>query len=240
MPKISTPSKIAATRSHGADVIFSGSTSEEREAVLQQVIKDTGARFVPPYDHPDIIAGQGTAGLEFQEQIRDFGVTHLDALVSPVGGGGLLGGLCLAFQSTGTKVFGAEPEFEGCNDAERGLAMDPPQRITSVKSLSIADGLRTPLGELNWTIISDKRLLQGAYSVSETQIKGAMRLLMERMKVFVEPSAVVGLAVVLGNTKWREEMRVLMGDKKEWNVGIVLTGGNTTMEAIAKIFSSDD
>lgn len=243
MPSISQPNKISATRGYGAEIIFSGSTSQEREAVVHDVIQRTGAILVPPYDHPDIICGQGTLGLELQEQIRsecsDEDEGGLDAVVAPCGGGGMLSGVALAFEGQDTLVFGAEPSFEGANDAERGLSSSPPSRITTVKSLTIADGLRTPLGEITWKVVSNKNLVQGVYSVSEEEIKDAMRLLIERMKTVVEPSAAVGLAVVLYNKRWQSEMQRLMRNKGNggtWKIGLVLSGGNTTLEALAKLF----
>lgn len=272
MPTISTPSKIAATQGYGARVYFSGSTSDEREAVVKDVIKDTGAVLVPPYDHPDIILGQGTMALELEEQAKELvkrdpalsvhwkgkrDVTndhrngtshtngthrsstvsepgHLDAVIAPIGGGGMLSGIATALHGTGTYVFGAEPSFEGADDARRGLAAD--ERIPTVKTLTIADGLRTTVGEIPWSVISDKSKLRGIYAVTEDQILQAMRLVLERMKVFVEPSAVVGLAVAL----YDEEFRSLVereGGEEGWDVGIVLSGGNTTVEAISKMFA---
>ncbi len=268
MPTISTPSKIAATRGYGADVIFSGSTSEEREAVVADVIARTGARLVPPYDHPDIIVGQGTMALELEEQFADLlaerpelSVHHnhhnddtgtratngppdavgpprpprLDALLAPCGGGGMLAGVATYLSGTGTLVFGAEPSHEAADDCRRGLALSPPARIQSVKSLTVADGLRTPVGVIPWTVISDTEKVRAVYAVSDEQIKAAMRLVVERMKVFVEPSAVVGLAVAL----WDEGFRGLVereGGERGWDVGVVLSGGNTTVEALAGLF----
>lgn len=149
MPKISTPSKIAATKGYGAHVYFSGSTSDERGAVVKEVIEETGAVLVPPYDHPDIILGQGTMALELEAQVRemvekdpslsvhvrsknDMDATtngelngesqqthkqkrkpgHLDAVIAPIGGGGMLSGIATALHNTGTFVFGAEPSFQ--------------------------------------------------------------------------------------------------------------------------------
>ena len=245
MPTISTPSKIAGTKSYGANVIFSGSTSEEREAVVAEVIKKTGATLVPPYDHPDIILGAGTQGLELEQQAEELidldpslgipGKTGLDAVIAPIGGGGMLSGICTALHGTGIKVFGAEPNFEGGNDAERGLKEG--KRIESVKTLTIADGLGTPVGEIPWSIISDKEKLQGIYSVTEDQIKAALKLLMERAKLFVEPSAAVSLAVVLYNEDFRKMIENAAGEQG-WNIGVVLSGGNTTVEAIAKLFAA--
>ena len=245
MPTISTPSKIAGTKSQGANVIFSGSTSDEREAVVAEVIKKTGATLVPPYDHPDIILGQGTQALELEQQAEQLiaenaslglpGKTRLDAVIAPIGGGGMLSGICTALHGTGIKVFGAEPNFEGANDAELGLKQG--KRIENVKTLTIADGLRTPVGTIPWTIITDKEKLAGIYSVTEEQIKAALRLAMERAKLFIEPSAATTLAVVLYNEDFRKLVEKEAGPEG-WNVGIVLSGGNTTVEAIAKLFTA--
>lgn len=274
MPTISTPSKIAATEGYGAEVIFSGSTSQEREAVIEDVIKKTGAILVPPYDHPYIILGQGTMALELEKQVEElvkgdpslsvhntgreitkspqhtngslenptllrheWQTGHLDAVIAPLGGGGMLAGIATALQGTGTRVFGAEPSFEGADDGRRGLESN--QRITTVKTLTVADGLRTPVGEVNWTVISDKSKVQGVFAVSEEQILSAMRLVLERMKVFVEPSAVVGLAVCLYDEGFRKLVED-EGGKEGWDIGIILSGGNTTLEAISKMFATDD
>lgn len=248
MPTISTPSKIAATQGHGAEVIFSGSTSQEREAVVKDVIARTGAILVPPYDHPDIMLGQGTAALEFEGQVKDLVAQKpelsvrpesqtLDVVITPCGGGGLLSGTATALSGTGIRVFGAEPSFQSADDARRGLKEG--KRITTVKSLTIADGVRTPVGEIPWSVISDKNKVKGIFAVTEDQIKSAMRLLMERMKVFIEPTAALGLAVCLYNEEFRRLVEQEAGEKG-WNVGIVLSGGNTTMEAIGKLFAAPE
>jgi threonine dehydratase len=245
MPSISTPSKIAGTRSQGANVLFSGSTSDEREAVVAEVIARTGATLIPPYDHPDIMLGQGTQALELEQQAIDLIATNpslsiresargLDAVIAPIGGGGMLSGICAALQGSGIKVFGAEPNFEGANDAEIGLKQN--KRIEKVKTLTIADGLRTPVGAIPWSVISDKAMLEGIYSVDEEQIKAALRLAMERAKLFIEPSAAVPLAVMLYNEEFRKVVECQAGPEG-WNVGIILSGGNTTVEAIAKMFA---
>lgn len=267
MPTISTPSKIAATKGYGAHVVFSGSTSDEREAVVADLITKTGARLVPPYDHPDIILGQGTLALEFEEQVKSllkdrqqdtqehegwgwriemgrqkargakFPSEGLDAVIAPCGGGGMLSGVCTALEGTGIAVFGAEPQFQGADDLCRGLAQG--KRIEKVSTLTIADGVRTPVGKIPWTILSDKTKLRGAFSVSEEQIKAALRLIAERMKIWIEPTAALGLAVVLYNEDFRRLVEKEAGEEG-WNVGIVLSGGNTTMEALAKIFVPKD
>ncbi|KAF7882718.1 uncharacterized protein EAF02_006081 [Botrytis sinoallii] len=245
MPTISTPSKIAATKGYGANVRFSGSTSVEREAMVEEVMKETGAKLVPPYDHPDIIAGQGTMGLELAEQVKQSQSERrignqdgqeakgLDAIITPCGGGGMLSGVALSCEGRGIRVFGAEPEFQGADDGRRGFEQG--KRIESVKSLTIADGLRTPVGKIPWSVIFERRLVESMYSVTEEQIKKAMRLVVERMKVVVEPSACVGLATVLFHEGFRGMVEREAGERG-WDVGVVFSGGNVGVEALGVLF----
>jgi threonine dehydratase len=253
MPKISTPSKIAATKRYGARVIFSGSTSTEREAVVEEVIKKTGARLVPPYDHPDIMLGQGTLGIELQEQVERMlaeggkeqpkcsfalkgkgeTIKGLDAIIAPCGGGGMLSGTAISCEGTGIFVFGAEPSFEGADDCKRGIEQG--KRIETVKTLTIADGLRTPVGAYPWSVIYERKLVRQMFSVTEDQIKKALRLVLERMKVIVEPSAVVGLATALFNEDFRRMVERECGEEG-WDLGIVFSGGNVSVEALGKMF----
>lgn len=248
MPRISTASKIAGTRAYGAEVVFSGSTSTEREAVVADLQRQTNAFLIPPYDDGRIICGQGTVGLELEQQYAELvGATpgskagidqraQLDAVITPIGGGGLNAGVATYFSDKPhTRVFGAEPSFQGADDCRRGLKEG--RRIEAVKTLTIADGLRTPVGRLNWAIISDPSKVDGVYAVTEDQIKHAMRLVLERMKLVVEPSAVVGLAVCLFNEEFRRLVD-MEGGEAGWDVGVVFSGGNTTVEAIGKLFGS--
>lgn len=272
MPSISPPPKIAATRGYGANVIFSGSTSVEREAVCDKVIQETGARLVPPYDHPDIVLGQGTLGLELQEdaaklmaepevddqegmdkgqggrcsfaapvtkenrgQKGDAGKKKgLDIILAPCGGGGMLSGVALSCEGTGIRVFGCEPSFEGADDAKRGF--EGGQRVETVKTLTIADGLRTPLGKVPWEVIYERKLVEGFYSVTEEDIKSALRLVLERFKMVVEPSACVPLAVALYNEDFRSMVEQEFGEQGA-DVGIVFSGGNLDLDVLAKIVS---
>jgi threonine dehydratase len=273
MPSISTPSKIAATKGYGANVVFSGSTSVERQVVTEKLIEQTGAMLVSSSNHPDIILGQGTLGLEFQEQVarmvgsgsgrKEGGLEGqgqaeysfatnaeakendkaemkkkgLDAIITPCSGGGMLSGTALSCEGTGILVFGAEPSFQGADDCKRGLAAG--KRIESVSSLTIAEGLRMPVGAIPWSIISNPRMVRAVYSVSEEEIKKALRLVFERMKVVVEPSAVVGLAVVLYNEEFRGMVEREAGEEG-WDLGVVFSGGNTSIEALARIFAPDE
>ncbi|KAF3910714.1 hypothetical protein ABW21_db0208419 [Orbilia brochopaga] len=230
MPSISTPSKIAATQSYGASVVFSGSTAPEREAAVRAEQARTGAMLIPPYDHPFILLGQGTVALELIEQANAAG-RPLDAIIAPCGGGGLLSGIATACRGTGIRVFGAEPRKDGANDCQRGLKAG--KRVDSVRSLTIADGLRTPTGVITYGIIEEA--VAGVFSVTEWEILMTVRLVVERMKVLVEPSAVVGLAVVLFDEEFRRMVQREAGEKG-WNVGVVFSGGNTTLEALTGLF----
>jgi len=249
MPTISTSSKIAGTRLYTPHVIFSGSTSTEREAKLAEVVAETNAIFVPPYDHPDITLGQGTAAFEMEGQYEaaakaEGRVPRLRAVLTPCGGGGLLSGTVTYFSDKpDTYVIGTEPSFQGGNDAQRGLMANPPKRIEVVKTLTIADGLRTPLGKVPWGVLTNgsevkPKFLEGMYSVTEEEIKGAMRLVLERLKVVIEPSAAVPLAVVLYDRDFRKWVleKQKEGGEDVWDIGVVFSGGNTTMEAIVAMF----
>jgi len=247
MPEISAQPKVAATRGYGARIIFSGSTSVEREAVTEKVIAETGARLVPPYDHPDIMLGQGTMGLELQEQVAAMMAEEgaleggsakkigLDAIITPCGGGGMLSGVALSAEGTGIRVFGAEPEFQGADDGGRGYRSG--ERVETVSSLTIADGLRTPVGKIPWSVIYERRLVAGMYSVTEEEIRAALRLVYERVKMVVEPSAVVGLAVALFNEEFREMVEREAGEDG-WDLGVVFSGGNVDLQALGKLFAS--
>jgi threonine dehydratase len=139
----------------------------------------------------------------------------------------------LSCEGTGILVFGAEPEFEGGDDCKRGIEQG--KRIEKVKTLTIADGLRTPVGAYPWSVIYERKLVRQMFSVTEEQIKSAFKLVLERMKVVVEPSAVVGVATALYN----EEFRRLVereGGEEGWDLGVVLSGGNVSVEALGKLF----
>jgi threonine dehydratase/serine racemase len=215
MPRTAPAVKKAAVTGYGGRVVECEPTLEARERVAAEVVAETGGVLIPPFDHPDVIAGQGTAALELLEDVPD-----LDAVVAPVGGGGLLSGLCVAARGLdpAIRVFGAEPL--GADDAARSKAAGT--WVPQTGPNTIADGLLTSLGQLTWPIIRDQ--VEAVYTVTEPQIVAAMRLVFERMKLVIEPSAAVGVAVVLG-----EEFRALDGVKK---VGVVLCGGNVNLDRL--------
>ncbi|VUC23983.1 unnamed protein product [Clonostachys rosea] len=236
MPSISMPAKIAATKGYGATVHFSGPTPPERLAVVDKLMSEPGYRnvFIPPYDHPDTLLGQGTLGLELQEQAVELlpDDRRLHGIITPCGGGGMLSGVALSCQGTGIKVFGAEPSFEGADDCRRGLLAG--QRVEHVRSLTIADGLRTPVGEIPWEVISNPENVQGVFSVSEDQIRSALEIVLQRMKIVIEPSSAVPLAVVLHNEDFRRLIETQC-DEGTFNLGLVISGGNVDVRKLAEL-----
>lgn len=213
MPRTASAVKKAAVVGYGGRVVECEPTLADRERVAADLVAETGGTLIPPFDHPDVIAGQGTAALELLEDVPD-----LDAVVAPVGGGGLLSGFCVAGRGVNPalRVFGAEPL--GADDAARSKAAGVwlPQTAPN----TIADGLMTSLGTLTWPIIRDR--VEAVFTVTEPEIVSAMRLIWERAKLVIEPSAAVGVAVVLG-----DEFRALTGVRK---VGVVLCGGNVSLD----------
>ena len=213
MPRTASPVKRRATREYGGFIVECEPTQAARESTAAAVVAETGATLIAPFDHPDVIAGQGTAALELLAEIRE-----LDALVTPVGGGGLTSGTCLAAHGVAprVRVFAAEPK--GADDAARSKAEG--RRLPQTDPRTIADGLRTSLGDLTWPIVRDR--VERVITVTEEEIVAAMRLLWERAKLLVEPSSAVAFAAVL-----TDEFRELSGLRR---IGIVLSGGNVDLD----------
>ena len=213
MPSVASEVKKAAIRGYGATIVECGPTLADREAVVKEIVARTGAAMVPPFDHPHIIAGQGTAALELLEE-----QPGLDALIAPIGGGGLISGFCLAAMGTPTKVYGAEPL--GASAAAQSKAANDRVRLAS--PTSIADGLLANyLGELTWPVVRER--VVAVHTVTEDEIRAAMRLVWERMKLVVEASAAVGVAVALSPA---------FRDVQARKVGIVLCGGNLNLDKL--------
>lgn len=213
MPSNAPVVKQRAVQAYGARVYPCEPTLDAREAVAAEVIEQTGATLIPPYDHPDIIAGQGTVGLELMEQVE-----RLDAIVAPVGGGGLISGISIAAKGLDPKIrlFAAEPA--GADDAARSMAVG--RLIPQTNPNTIADGLLSSLGEYTWPII--RHHVERVITVTDEQIVTAMRLVWERMKTIIEPSSAVAVAAVL-----TDDFRSLEGISR---VGVVLSGGNVDLD----------
>ncbi|MHC5022916.1 MAG: pyridoxal-phosphate dependent enzyme [Planctomycetota bacterium] len=213
MPRNAPGVKRRAVEGYGATVYECEPTLAARESVTEDVIAHTGATLIPPYDHPAIIAGQGTVALELMEQAPD-----LDAIIAPIGGGGLISGISIA--ATGLRpdirIIGAEPA--GADDAARSLAAG--ELIPQTDPRTICDGLLTSLGSKTWPIIRDH--VERIVTVTDEQVIEAMRLIWERLKVIVETNCATTLAAALS-----DDVRSLDGLER---IGLVLTGGNVDLD----------
>ncbi len=214
MPSTANPVKRRGVEGYGGHVYECAPTSEARDEVARQVQERTGAVMIHPFDDPDIIAGQGTAALELLED-----VPGLDAIIAPVGGGGLLSGTCIAAKglNPAIRVFAAEPA--GADDAARSMAAG--HWFPQTDPNTICDGLLTSLGEHStWPIIRDH--VEQIFTAEDPAIVSAMRLFWERTKLIIEPSSAVAVAVVLA-----EAFRELGGLDR---VGVILSGGNVDLD----------
>lgn len=213
MPHTAPQAKKDAVRGYGARVVESEPSTSSREAVFAEVVAETGAEFVHPYNDPRVIAGQGTCSAELIEQVTD-----LDAVIAPIGGGGMVSGTCLTLSNLapGIKIYAAEPEQ--ADDAYRSfkaghiIADDAPQ--------TIADGLKVPLKDLTWHFVSNH--VTDILTASEEEIVDAMKLIWKRMKIVMEPSSAVPLATILKNPD------VFAGKR----VGVIITGGNVDLDKL--------
>ncbi|MEM7348311.1 MAG: threo-3-hydroxy-L-aspartate ammonia-lyase [Chloroflexota bacterium] len=219
MPTDAPASKLAATRGYGAEVVLYDRQVKERDEVSGQLRQTRDLTFVHPYDHPHVMAGQGTAALELLEDVPD-----LDVLVTPIGGGGLLSGCATAAKAIkpDIKIFGVETQtsddwWQSFQKGERVKIPPPP---------TIADGMRTQQpGELTFPVIHDK--IDEVLLVSDQQVIDALKLLLARMKLLVEPTGAVAPAAVLNK---------LVGPTGS-KVGVVISGGNVDAELLAELLT---
>ena len=217
MPESSPQVKVNAVRGYGAEVTICASNQAARESTLEAIVERTGATFIHPYDNDEVITGQATCVKEIIDAIPD-----IEIVVTPVGGGGLLSGTCLGahYFKPGLKVYAGEPE--GAADAVLSIQSGKVEKAPFVNT--IADGLMTTLSDRTLEII--KAHVVDIILVSEDEIKAALRLVYERMKIIIEPSCAVPLAAVLKNAD-------LFKGKK---VGIILTGGNVDLSKFKEWF----
>ena len=219
MPETSPDVKKQAVKGYGASITYCRPTLEARESNLEKLVKKTGATFIHPYDNFDVVCGQGTAAKELLES-----ESGLDIIIAPVGGGGLLSGTSVAVksQNPNIKVIGAEPE--NADDAYRSFVEG--MLYPSVNPDTIADGLLTSLSAFTFAII--KQNVDDIVTASEKFIIAAMRLIWERMKILIEPSSALPLAILLQH-----------GNKfKNKRIGIILSGGNVDLDRLNHLFSA--
>ncbi len=216
MPQDAPRSKMEATRARGAKIVTYNRLTDSREALAAGILKESGATLVPPFDHPMIMAGQGTAALEL---LGEAGA--LDALIAPVGGGGLLAGCATIAKELrpSIRIFGAEPE--GGNDTF--LSMITGERVAVPHPETIADGLRSPKpGELTFPIV--KRLAERIVLVTDDELRATVKFLLLNLKILVEPSGAAAAAAVL-----HKKLPPGIG-----SVGVVISGGNVDFEELAR------
>ena len=220
MPRNSRPIKLLAVRALGVEPILCEPTAEARQAAAERVVEETGATMIHPYDQSEIIAGQGTAALELTEQVE-----RLDAVVVPVGGGGLLAGTLIAIKSIwpNTRVIAAEPAW--ADDAFRSWKSGKIEQPTRYDT--VADGLRTPLGQYTFPII--REFVDDILLVEESEIEEATGLLKKLSGMVVEPSGAVSFAAL------RKYAKQFSGQR----IGIVLSGGNMDVSDLGPPDGSD-
>lgn len=210
MPKNAPSIKRAAVEGYGATVYTSGNTITEREGLLEEVLQKTNATFIHPYNNYNVIAGQATAAKELHETITD-----LQVIIAPIGGGGLMSGTALYthYAHPTVKILGAEPK--NVDDAFRSLQSGKMETNDTIDT--IADGLRTALGDKTFPIIMQH--VEEIITVSEAEIVAAMQLIWERLKVVVEPSGAVPFAAILQQKERFKGKRI----------GVVFSGGNVDL-----------
>src|SRR5256885_971227 len=213
MPKNSAKVKVRAVENYGAHIVFCEPKDAAREAACADVIAKTGATLIHSFENENVVAGQGTAAVELLEDVSD-----LDVVMCPVGGGGLLSGMAMAAKSMRPKIKVIAVEPANADDAAQSFRAG--RRIVTEKKFTIADGLRTNIGEPNFAII--QRYVDDIVTVTEGAIVSAMRTIWETMKIIIEPSAAVPYAAIL-------ERAIGVNGKR---VGIILTGGNVDLDAL--------
>jgi threonine dehydratase len=213
MPRTAPEAKKAAVRGYGGIITECEPSTSSREEVFAKVHAETGADFVHPYNDPRVIAGQGTCSRELVEQVTD-----LDAVIAPIGGGGMISGCCLTLSNIAPaiEIYAAEPEQ--ADDAYRSFKAG--HIIADDAPVTIADGLKVPLKENTWHFVSNH--VTDILTASEQEIIDAMKLTWQRMKIVMEPSCAVPLATILKNPD------VFRGKR----VGVIITGGNVDMDKL--------
>ncbi|MDT8343228.1 MAG: pyridoxal-phosphate dependent enzyme [Thermohalobaculum sp.] len=213
MPRTAPQAKKDAVVGYGGRIVECEPSTSSREAVFAEVVAETGAEFVHPYNDPRVIAGQATCSLELIDQVEG-----LDAVIAPIGGGGMVSGCCLTLSTLapGVRIYAAEPEQ--ADDAARSFRAG--HIIADDAPMTVADGLKVPLKELTWHFV--QRHVTDILTASEDEIIDAMKLTWARMKIVMEPSCAVPLATILKN-------REVFAGKR---VGVIITGGNVDLDKL--------
>ncbi len=213
MPHTAPEPKKAAVRGYGGTIVECKPSSKSREETSARVVAESGADFVHPYNDPRVISGQATCSLELLEQTGG-----LDAVIAPIGGGGMISGSCLAMSNVAPeiKIFAAEPK--NADDAYRSFKAG--YIIADDAPVTVADGLKVPLKDLTWHFVS--KYVEDILIATEQEIIDAMKLIWQRMKIVIEPSSAVPLATILKNKN------IFSGKR----VGVIITGGNVDLDKL--------
>ncbi len=213
MPRTAPQAKKDAVIGYGGTIVECEPSTSSREAVFAEVVAESGADFIHPYNDPRVIAGQATCSLELYEQVE-----NLNAVIAPIGGGGMISGTCLTLSNIApdVEIYAAEPL--NADDAARSLAAG--YIIADDSPDTIADGLKVPLKDLTWHFVSNH--VTEILTATEDEIVDAMKLIWKRMKIVMEPSSAVPLATILKN-------RDLFAGKR---VGVIITGGNVDLDIL--------
>lgn len=220
MPHDAPAAKVAATKGYGASVVIYNRYEEDREAIGRKLAEEKGLTLIPPYDHPDVLTGQGTAAKELFEEVGP-----LDALYVPLGGGGLLSGTALSTRALAPncRLYGVEPEAG--NDGQQSFRTGSIVHIDTPKT--IADGAQTQhLGNFTFSII--KRDVDDILTATDAELVAMMRFLAERMKMYVEPTGCLGAAAALKNSESIQGKRV----------GVIISGGNVDLARFCALASA--
>ena len=213
MPHTAPEPKKDAVRDYGGTIVECEPSSTSREETSARVVAESGADFVHPYNDPRVISGQATCSLELLEQTGG-----LDAVIAPIGGGGMISGSCLAMSNVAPeiKIFAAEPK--NADDAYRSFKAG--YIIADDAPVTVADGLKVPLKDLTWHFVS--KYVEDILIATEQEIIDAMKLIWQRMKIVIEPSSAVPLATILKNKN------IFSGKR----VGVIITGGNVDLDKL--------
>jgi threo-3-hydroxy-L-aspartate ammonia-lyase len=234
MPQDAPPAKLAATRGYqqgqpGSEVVLYDRYTQDRVAIGQRLAAERGMTLIPPFDHPHVMAGQGTAAMELIEQVQAMDGGGLDALLVCVGGGGLISGCAVAASQMlpGIEIWGVEPEAG--NDTQRSLARGEIVRIPTPKT--IADGAQTESsGQLTFPVI--QHMVRGVVTVSDAQLVQTMRFFAERMKIVVEPTGCLAAAALIQRAAG---LPSFSGKR----VGVILSGGNVDLARFAAMVAGE-
>ena len=220
VPETAVKEKLDVIKENGAEVVKFGKYHADREAKAREIANQTGATFVPPFNDPDVIAGQGTCGIEITQQLDDF-----DSVIVPVGGGGLISGIAIAIKSIkpSARIYGVEPS----GAIKMAVSLSAGKIVTVAEPKSIADGLiPASVGEL--TLEACQKNVDGMFNVSDDEILSAMKLLIQEAHIFPEPSGSAPLAVLS-----KTEASGKLGDR----VVLVISGGNVSLNLLSKLLS---